>query len=211
MKNENALICFCKHPEPGLVKSRLANDLGEKHAAEVYKILLENTLKNVCQPKSKIFLYCFPNTNHSSIENLKEKYSLKLKKQDPGDLGEKMYRAIMRELNNYKNVVLIGTDCLELNTEYIKNAFELLNKNNEIVLGPTHDGGYALIGANKVDQSIFNGIIWGTEKVLAQTKRNISHLGWKYTCLPKLRDLDTIEDFRYYANHSKYCTMFNSL
>ena len=176
MNKDKIILCFCKHPEKGLVKSRLAKDLGAQRATEVYKVLLDITLQNISNSGSKIILYCSPNTNHPILENYRDKYSLTLKKQCDGDLGIKMHQAIKEYLDNNTNVVLVGSDCLEIDATYIQQAFGKLNLDNEIVLGPTKDGGYALIGVNKLNISIFQDINWSSNQVLQQTKDKASKL-----------------------------------
>ncbi|MEJ2115330.1 MAG: glycosyltransferase, partial [Gammaproteobacteria bacterium] len=137
-------------------------------------------------------------------------YSLTLKKQydGDGDLGIKMHQAIKEHLDNNTNVVLIGSDCLEIDATYIQQAFEKLNLDNDVVLGPTKDGGYALIGVNKLNISIFQGINWSSNQVLQQTKDKASKLNWNVSCLPIIRDLDLLDDYEYFSNHEKYCHLF---
>ena len=211
MKKENIILCFCKHPEPGIVKSRLAKDIGNDHAAEIYKLLLDETLKSIYNFEAEVYLYCYPDVDHPILQQHKEKYKLTLKTQCEGDLGVKMFRAIASHLNENSNVVLIGSDCLEINASYIKKAFESLNSGYEIVLGPAIDGGYALIGANNINESIFQDIAWSTNVVLNQTQEKINDLDWKYSCLNKVRDLDTLEDFQYFSTHNDYQNFFKRL
>ncbi len=213
MKKDNIVICFCKHPEPGKVKSRLAADLGKDHAAKIYEILLNQTLLNITQDHQhgnyKVILYCYPDINHSSFCELKNKYSLSLKQQSKGNLGDKMYHAINKQLSGNKNIILVGSDCLEIDSSYIAMAFNELDSGNKITLGPTIDGGYALIGANQIHKSIFEDINWSTSDVLEQTISKIEKLYWEYSCLPKVRDIDRIEDYQYFSTHHKYKALFN--
>ncbi len=211
MHKENIIICFCKHPEPGLVKSRLAKDIGNEHAAEIYKLLLDETLKSISNLEAKVYLYCYPNVDHPILQQYKNKYGLTLKKQCDGNLGMKMFHAITNHLNGNSNVVLVGSDCLEINASYIQKAFESLNSGYEIVLGPAIDGGYALIGANNINVSIFQDIAWSTNEVLKQTEEKINGLNWKYSCLNKVRDLDTLGDFQYFSTHNDYQNFFKRL
>ena len=210
MKKENILICFCKHPEPGLVKSRLAKAVGVESASNIYKSLLKSTLVNIKQTNVEAYLYCHPDTHHPLLKQHSNKFNICLKSQANGNLGSKMFQAMSEHINENTNVVLIGSDSFEVNTDYILRAFEALNNNYDIVLGPALDGGYALIGANKIDESVFQNICWSTTNVLNQTKENISCLGWKYKCLAEVRDLDTIEDYEYFTTHEKYKHLFSS-
>ena len=211
MCKENIILCFCKHPIPGFVKSRLAKDIGNDQAAEVYKLLLDETLNSISRLGFKVFLYCYPDTNHPILKVYKSKFGLELKKQHGENLGAKMFHAINEQLNENNNVVLIGSDCIEVNANYIQKAFDELNSGCEIVIGPSADGGYALIGAKKIDASIFQNITWSTNQVYNQTEKVINHLGWKYSCLNKVRDLDTLSDFQFFSTHKMYHYFFKRL
>lgn len=208
MKKQNILICFCKHPEPGLVKSRLAKKIGPTQACIIYKKVFEQTLITLKETNICSHLYCFPNIHHDVLQQYSNKYDMPLARQADGNLGAKMFLAIRDHINIETSVVLIGTDCPEINANYLLQAFECLNSGYDIVLGPALDGGYALIGANKIDESIFNNVEWSTSGVLKQTIENISKLGWKHKCLTTVRDIDTIEDYEYFSSHEKYKNMF---
>ena len=211
MKDTDILICFCKHPEPGLAKSRLAKTIGDTKANNVYKKLLEHTLETLKQINITSYLYCFPNTHNEVLQKCSDKYGIPLYPQADGDLGKKMFIAIQEHINNNANVVLIGTDCPNIDANYIKQAFGYLRDDYDVILGPAVDGGYVLIGANKVDISVFNNVSWSTSLVLEQTIKNIVKLGWKHKCLSTMRDLDDIEDYEYYLELNKFKHLFNSL
>lgn len=210
MSTTNTLLCFCKHPTAGLVKSRLAKSIGEKQAAEIYKSLLSHTLRNAKRTKLEVILYCHPDTQHPILQNLANQHELNLYAQSDGDLGNKMQDAINKHLNNNSNVVLIGTDCPHLDPEYILQAFSQLNSGKDIVLGPTEDGGYALIGMKRLYPEIFNKINWSTDTVLRETKTRCRKLNLNYFCLDTVRDLDDIEDYKYFSEHEAYQQIFNS-
>ncbi len=210
MKKQNILICFCKHPEPGFVKSRLAKAIGEERASLIYEKLLLFTLLTVREVNLDAYLYCFPNIHHELLEQYSNLYSISLRQQADGDLGAKMFHAMHEHINKDANVVLIGSDCLEIDADYILRAFNYLNSGYEIILGPAQDGGYALIGANKIDESIFKNICWSTTAVLDRTKQNISKLGWRYKCLSEVRDLDNIDDYEYFLAQEKFRQLLNS-
>lgn len=208
MAQGKSVICFCKYPEPGMVKSRLSASLGEEYAAQIYKTILENILQNICMRKYEVDLYCYPDINHYFFEYCKDKYNASLYNQEGNDLGMRMFNAMNIHLNSNKPTILIGSDCLELDSDYIKNAFLALDAENDIVLGPTLDGGYALIGANRIDASIFCDITWSTSSVLQQTIAKVKSLGWTIACIPRIRDIDTLSDYQYFSQHKNYKHLF---
>jgi len=79
------------------------------------------------------------------------------------------------------------------------------------VIGPASDGGYVLIGANKIDRSIFENITWSSKEVLKQTDKKINALNWKCSYLDQRKDLDGLDDFRYFSAQKKYQKLFLDL
>ncbi len=211
MRPKKTVVCFCKYPDPGMVKSRLARDLGEERAVAVYKVMLEHTVRTISPGDYKLVLCCFPHTYHTFFEYCSNKYHVPLCKQEGDDLGERMFHAICSYLKDRHPVVLIGSDCPELGLGHINEAFRLLEAGNDIVLVPSRDSGYALIGANQIDRLVFEGISWGSDRVLQQTLRRIKELRWKSHCLSEVRDVDTLEDYQYFLDHKDYRQLFKAI
>lgn len=92
-------------------------------------------------------------------------------------------------------MVLIGSDCLGYSSEYIRQAFDHL-RHHPVVLGPSTDGGYVLIGVRRWHPALFRYIAWGSESVLVQTRERLSELQWPWVELAPLTDVDTAEDWR---------------
>ena len=90
-------------------------------------------------------------------------------------------------------VVLIGTDCPDLNAQLIAEAFQALGE-HDLVLGPAIDGGYYLIGLRRLIPELFTGIPWSTSAVLRQTLRIAQKLELAVAQLPLLSDVDRPED-----------------
>ena len=210
MRPEKTVLCFCKYPDPGMVKSRLAKDLGRESAAAVYKVLLEHTVQTISAGDHAFALHCFPDTHHAFFEHCSNKYHVPLSRQQGSNLGERMLHAIHSQLKDSHAVVLIGSDCPELGLDHINEAFRLLKAGNDIVLGPARDGGYALIGVTRIDSKVFKDISWSTDQVLQQTLSNIKMLQWESSCLPEVRDVDTLEDYQYFLDREDYHHLFGA-
>ena len=194
-----------------MVKSRLAKDLGKELAAAVYKVMLEHTVQTISPGAHALALHCFPDTQHAFFEYCSNKYHVPLYKQQGSDLGERMFHAIDSHLKDGHPVVLVGSDCPELSLDYVNEAFRLMKAGNDIVLGPTRDGGYALIGVTRIDSLVFEGISWSTDQVLERTLCNIKELQWKFSCLPEVRDADTLEDYQYFLDHEDHHQLFTGI
>jgi rSAM/selenodomain-associated transferase 1 len=104
-----------------------------------------------------------------------------------------MSTAFEKLFKNHQSVVLIGCDLPDLTSALIAKAFDAL-QNNDLVIGPSCDGGYYLIGLNKSTPDLFEEISWSTEKVLKQTLERAERLLLKVQLLDQLRDIDTLED-----------------
>ncbi len=193
------LIVFVKNPVLGEVKTRLAASLGEHRALDIYNELLEITRENItnlgCQ--KHVFFGSF-------IEDdvIWEEAFLSKNIQDGGGLGERMESAfyrIFRSESDPVKAVLIGSDCPELTSVNINQAFELLDT-NDVVLGPALDGGYYLIGMKKNHPAIWLEIDWSTDRVYQQTIDKINKFNLSYSVLPVLQDIDTQEDWSDYLS-----------
>lgn len=199
MNTKNALIIFIRNPILGKVKTRLAKSVGDETALNIYRFLLDKT-KEVTQhlPCDKIVFYSEEIINKDIWDT--PIYQKKL--QDGADLGAKMNHAFKSCFkNNYKNVVLIGSDVFDLKESHLEEAFEQLEKKN-VVMGPALDGGYYLLGLKKEHPEIFINKNWGTSTVRKNTMKHLEkenvHL------LPMLNDIDVIEDLKHHPALSKF-------
>ena len=204
MTDTKALAIFCKTPKKGFVKTRLAASVGDQKAIEVYLDLLNITDEQTRSFSSSRHLFLA-----SALEDSIEKMRSTLREQDlftdpktnfaiqqGEDLGQRMSAAFKKLLQNHQSVVLIGCDLPDLTSALISNAFDAL-QSNDLVIGPSCDGGYYLIGLNKETPDLFKEISWSTEKVLNQTLEKAGRLSLKVQLLDQLRDIDTLEDLHF--------------
>lgn len=186
-----ALIIFVRNPIYGKVKTRLAKDIGDKKALQVYHLLLNHTL-DITQPlKCSKFVYYSDEVNDQDIWDNKG-YIKRL--QNGNDLGKRMYYAI-KELfdSGFTKVLIIGSDCLQLKTEILEEAIFMLDQNSA-VLGPAIDGGYYLLGLTSLIPDLFVNKEWSTDKVAQQTLDDFVRLGISYDLLEELNDIDDASD-----------------
>ena len=116
--------------------------------------------------------------------------------QSGASLGDRMYHAFANAFEKeYQKVLIIGSDCLELNHEHLKDAFQSLDK-HETVLGPAKDGGYYLLGMSKLRKNIFENKNWSTTTVFGDTVQDLKASQTSYYLLPELSDVDYEEDLK---------------
>lgn len=173
------------------MKTRLIPLLGERGAARLHAHLVESTLRTACAAGfERIDLYCTPGTGSAFFRRMKQRYGVRLRAQSGGNLGSRMYHALRR----YPCAVLIGSDCAALRPADLRAAARALREGADAVLAPAEDGGYPLIGLRRVSRRLFEGIPWGGPQVLAQTRRRLQALGWRWKELRTLWDIDRPED-----------------
>lgn len=201
----NALIIFAKAPVKGKVKTRLQKNLSQTKALKLYKEFLLQAVSIAEKVKDcKKIIACYPDENHPYFKTLAKRFGFYLIKQYGKDLGERMESAFTELLNDgYKKVIIIGCDSPSLPKEYIDDAFIALDKKS-LVVGPSCDGGYYLIGVKGAAPPIFKNMKWGTKDVLKETlKRMPKKQLFSIYLLPFWYDIDTIEDLQFLKIHKE--------
>lgn len=191
MSQNNLLLIFIKNPVRGTVKTRLAQTVGDEKAYRIYLKLLHHTMeeaKKVDVPKQVWYSVSIDKDDKLSEQHFQKQV------QRGGDLGDRMsYAFELGFRNGARKVVIIGSDCPDISPEIIEKAYEELT-DNDLVIGPSEDGGYYLLGMNTFVPELFTGIDWSTESVLQQTYETVKKLSMSIFFLPTLNDIDTKED-----------------
>lgn len=190
------IIVFVKNPELGKVKTRLASTLGDEKALEIYNKLVGYTrgiLLEVDSTNKYVFYSSFIDEEDDWSNDVFEK-----RLQVSGDLGTKITKAVQHIFETCDQVVIIGSDCPQLQSQGIKEAFSKLDTSN-IVIGPSQDGGYYLLGMDDFYPELFQDINWSTETVCAETLQKAETLNLKSTKLEVLSDVDFEEDWVKYG------------
>lgn len=184
---KQALIIFVRNPVPGKVKTRLAKTAGEEQTLEIYLRLLQHTRNITKELPCDKYLFYADNIGENDIweDNL---YYKEL--QQGTDLGEKMYHAFQALFEKgYRNVVIIGSDNMELTTAVIAQSFADLHR-HDVVIGPSADGGYYLLGLTRMHNLLFQNMAWSTDKLLAETIKKCREASLGFSLLPMLHDID---------------------
>lgn len=188
MKNQQ-LAVFARVPKLGVVKTRLARDLGETETLGVYRRLLEDALSRLQLLDRQVLLYA----DGLGLEETARRFGMQARVQNGDGLGMRMANAFDEMLQESQSAAIVGVDIPLLDVDYVKNAFELL-ADSDVVLGPTEDGGYCLIAMKQPHRDLFKDISWGSSKVCAQTMAKAKSLGLSLSCANTLWDVDDASD-----------------
>ncbi len=200
-KRTRTVLVFLKFPEPGQVKTRLARTLGSARAAALYRqwIGLVFGLLQPLRTTARLVGY-FDGAPHEAFRDW-HALADAWRQQPAGDLGERLSAGFEWGLNAGGPVLAVGTDCLEINAELLGQAFEKLS-HQDVVIGPTADGGYYLIGLSEARLEMFGSVRWSGPFTLEDHLRCCREKGWSVSLLPRLHDIDTEDDWDAYLLRS---------
>ena len=201
------LIIMAKWHGFGRCKTRLAKDIGKSNSAKVQSVMTNHTIsvaKSLQRNKSLDISIAISGLGGKNCRRWSEKLGIKkFNLQGKGCLGEKMKRQILINKkfcvqNKIKNIIFIGTDLPDLCHLDLLKTIKYLEQ-NDLILGPSNDGGYWLLGLSEkiLSKHIhmpFIDISWSKENVLKNTIDNFACTKLKYKFLDKKTDLDTIID-----------------
>jgi len=190
--SKNAIIVFVKNPELGKVKTRLAKTMGDRKALDIYLALCEYTRQLLLEIDCDRYIFY----DQSIIEDDEwDEQHFHKKIQQIGDLGDRIHHAFDEVLANYDKVLIIGSDCPQIQKTHIDLAFESLN-HTDIVIGPSLDGGYYLLGMKDDQSYLFEDMPWSTATLFGECLRKIFSRNKSVTELEHLTDVDYEQDLK---------------
>jgi rSAM/selenodomain-associated transferase 1 len=194
MRSHNALCLFVKAPRLGEVKTRMQPQLSPRDTLSLYKAMAEDLLERIDGHREfDLHPFFFPPDCAVDIGQwLGNKY--KCLPQEGDDLGSRMHNAFRwTRARAYRKTIIVGSDIPMLDAGVITAALDCLDA-SDVVLGPSRDGGYYLIGMREPHRELFREISWGTGRVYRETLEKILRQGLSVDTVPELDDLDTFED-----------------
>ena len=196
-----AVILYCRYPEAGRTKTRLARELGDAGTLLLYEALLADAAAKLAAVPGCGRLACL-----ASHEPWKERpydplrrdpfATFDLRRQPALEFGARLAWSLRTVLEGgFARVVLIGVDSPELRRRDVEDALLLL-ETNDVAYGPAEDGGYNLIGMKRFHPDLFAGIAWSTKVVLEQSLDAAQRAGLTVGLTPMRADIDFIDDLR---------------
>jgi rSAM/selenodomain-associated transferase 1 len=192
-----SLGIFAKAPVPGRVKTRLAQDIGSAAATALYRRLGRQVVAAAVGSGYPTIVWFTPPTSHEGVRAwLDGVGAVAFCPQAGGNLGTRLAHAFGRRFAaGDRAVVMIGTDAPGVNRHIVREAFRALRA-HDLVLGPSLDGGYYLVGLSAPQPALFRAIPWSTKDVLRVTEGRARELGLTFRLLRPLRDVDSGRDAR---------------
>lgn len=200
-----ALGVMTKAPEPGKVKTRLTPPLTPEEAAQINICFLRDlaqSISSACKQATAVGVGIYtPLGAAAAYENILP-LDFFLIPQRGNDFGERLIFAVEDLLAvGFESVCLINSDSPTIPaTSFVEAVNELAKEGDRIVLGPSDDGGYYLIGLKKMRRRLFEEIDWSTERVLGQTKLRAQEIGIPVHLLPAGFDVDDRATLRRLCN-----------
>jgi len=185
------VLLFLKAPRPGLVKTRLAAQIGDRGAVAVYRQLVAGQLERI-PPGWPLELHFAPAEAAGEIVELAgPTHAMGIFAQRGDGLGERLETGLDAAAKRHpgRPLVAIGADCPGLDEAVFREAFAALEE-QDLVLGPAADGGYYLIGMRRPHPEVFRGIDWSTGRVRAQTLERAQEAGIGVKEISMLEDVD---------------------
>lgn len=195
---QGRILIFAKAPVPGEVKTRLQSRLSIQQCARLQQQLIEHTLRTCLDSRlCAVELWRAGEAHHPFFRECLQRYPVELQVQQGHDLGARMLNALEQTLQSAKFALLIGTDCPALTSTHLSATAEKLHaktSQNQVVFIPADDGGYVLLGATCAPPALNKSIKWGGDKVMEQSRRNLTQANIEFTELNPLWDVDRPED-----------------
>lgn len=191
---KRAYILFTRVPEAGKTKTRMMPYLSGEECARLHSAFLRDIYLRTRDVDADVFVCYTPFAKNDEARKLFPG-AVEFFPQTGADLGEKMARAIAHVLSEgYDRVVLTGSDLPELDAEVLDSALDRLDS-CDIVLNPTSDGGYYLVGM-KAFHDIFRLPRWGDSSVFDGTVKASENAGLSVAAGRMLDDIDCKEDLK---------------
>jgi uncharacterized protein len=193
MKQQIGIAIFTRAPVAGAAKTRLIPALGADGAAQLHAALTRHAIRQAADSKvSPIELWCAPDAAHPFFAQCAREFGVALRAQPAGDLGAKMLTAFEDARGP---LLLMGSDCPSITAADLAACAGALASGADAVFLPAEDGGYGLVGMARPIPDVFEGVAWGGDQVMAQTRAILTRLGLTWREPRVVWDVDRPQDY----------------
>jgi uncharacterized protein len=203
MNERETISIFVRYPAPGAVKPRLISALGQEGAASVQREMTEHVVSVARafirreRPMRGIEVR-YAGTSETAVQAWLGA-GIRYAPQGDGDTGDRMIRTFNNAFESGADAVaVLGVDCPGVSESLLEDAFTAL-KRADVVMGPSRDGGYYLVGVSKKARfvalpAMFTGIAWGAGYAFGDTLTTVRRLGLSYQIIGRLEEIDHPDD-----------------
>ena len=192
--SESALLVFAKKPVAGTVKTRLTQLITAAEAAEVYSAFLADAAVQYRDLDAQLRYYIAPGAAENGVDRhaIGMPIDSVIRQQNGDGLGERLANAFRDAFESgVALAAVIGTDHPTLPTVFVERAFRELKSPRRVVIGPTVDGGFYLLGMNEFRPALFAGMTYSRPDVFQTTIARAGEEGVDVVVLPMWYDVDT--------------------
>ena len=191
-QSDCSLVIMAKAPKPGMVKTRLAQDVPLEAVIQLYRCLLDDTIALAQSlPNVETAIMC-PASDVDDLARFTEN-AVRVVGQNGQGLAAGLTSVFAYFADEGRRVVAFNSDSPHLPASALKSAFETLTR-CDVVVGPTHDGGYYLVGAKASHPRLFDGDGMGTSSALELLLERVRTLGLSVHLADPCYDVDVISD-----------------
>lgn len=197
---KSALLVFAKTPVPGRVKTRLTPPLTPEEAGALYAAFLDDAFAQYAELEVDVLAF-LATKEATAVAEAAVRWPGSFGRaravfaQQGSGLGERMAHAVARSFRaGYERLVVIGTDHPTLPLDFVRRAFRELEAGTKIVIGPSEDGGYYLLGMNQFFPELWDGMRYSHTAVFEQTLNRAERTSASLVVLPVWYDVDDATD-----------------
>jgi len=197
IKQDTVIVVFLRSPNAPVKKTRLAKELGKLDSNQVYQILVNKILKDVQQIPNVDKCLSLHSMSDKDLQWFRKRRLAKgwlIFEQTGFCLGERIHNTFVRLSSVYDRTLLVGSDIADSTSNDLILAINKLENREDIVVGPSADGGFWCLGLFNPNIDLFNGLEWSTSNVFSGLKKNIEKLNLKCKTTTMRRDIDTCYD-----------------
>lgn len=205
--SSGVVYVFAKPPVAGAVKTRLGQSVGNPVAAEFAKAFFQDTWARLSREHSGPLVLATPlhgsdaidatSVHNAAIEVSSLGFPLSgnvsVWDQGWGDLGQRMARALVQGLQLAEFATIIGSDVPHFPENVLARAEHAL-LTHDVVLGPSEDGGFYLIGARRFAPGILDRLPWSQSHTLLATQQRLDTLRFTTATVDRCFDIDDLSD-----------------
>lgn len=189
---DRVLVIMAKAPKPGAVKTRLAPSLSPDAVIDLYCCLLHDTLTLARSLSDVEVAIMCPESDVNALCQMAGREASVVAQIGEG-LALGLTSVFAHFTEGHRRTIAFNSDSPHLPGSVLEDAFEML-ADHDVVVGPTHDGGYYLVGASASHPALFGHDGMGTTNALERLLSRVQSLKLSVGFAAPFYDIDVADD-----------------